>query len=215
MWPKQRIAQRYTNSSGLGCFHSAGSFISQGIANIPVAGLLVTFSVITTKYGSAFAHSLPSHLLSRVMGVVVTGMAPIVVHFGGKNKQNGHEQENSARTGPRSSTSSGSDSGRKSADEGPLGPLPSFLPRGIEIPSIGYAHSETTTGPERADSVSLTRYLAISHDLDGNAVHTSFRTAWSSAHIVIPVGMATGFASVWPSDTFLLQVCDFEQTSLQ
>lgn len=112
-------------------FRSAGSFISQGIANVPVAVLLVSFSVVTTKYGSAFAHSLPSHVLSRVMGVVVAGMAPVVVQFGGK-KLDQQVTEDAAHAAAASSSSS-------SAGANLLDPLPSFLPKGIEIPSVGYA----------------------------------------------------------------------------
>ena len=125
---------------------SAGSFISQGIANVPVAGLLVTFSVMTTKYGSAFAHSLPSHMLSRVMGVVVAGMAPVVVHFGGKKKQEQEVNEHGAQALERSSSSSSSSSSSGNNSVAPgivgdatLGSLPSFLPKGIEMPSVGYA----------------------------------------------------------------------------
>jgi hypothetical protein len=40
-------------------------------------GPQVMFSTMTAKYGVAFAHSLPSHLLSRVMGAVIMGMAPV------------------------------------------------------------------------------------------------------------------------------------------
>lgn len=91
---------------------------------------------MTTKYGSAFAHSLPSHMLSRVMGVVVAGMAPVVVHFGGKKKRERQVVEHDVCDVLESSSSSVAPA---DADDTPLGSLPSFLPRGIEMPSIGYA----------------------------------------------------------------------------
>jgi hypothetical protein len=65
------------------------------------------------------------------MGVVVAGMAPVVVQFGGK-KLDQQVTEDAAHAAAASSSSS-------SAGANLLDPLPSFLPKGIEIPSVGYA----------------------------------------------------------------------------
>lgn len=123
------------------------------------------------------------------MGVVVVGMAPVVVHFGGKKKQEQQEEDIGHATSANSS----------SADDNVLGPLPSILPKGIKIPSLGYApkwiaapaaqpgYTACASQKIIGDVLRVNRYWAISHDVNGQPVHTSFRTAWSSAHIVIPV----------------------------
>ena len=53
---------------------SRGSWVLYVVLVLPMQ---VMFSTMTAKYGVAFAHSLPSHLLSRVMGAVIMGMAPV------------------------------------------------------------------------------------------------------------------------------------------
>ena len=115
----------------LACSASGYALISQGVGNLPVAALLVSFSVMTTKYGSAFAHSLPSHLLSRVMGVVVAGMAPVVVLFGKKKSP----PQPAAATDMVAPPAAEDTTGRP---VNPLGPLPSWVPE--ELSSMKAVH---------------------------------------------------------------------------
>lgn len=104
----------------LACSVSGYALISQGVGNLPVAALLVSFSVMTTKYGSAFAHSLPSHLLSRVMGVVIAGMAPVVVLFGKKKTPAAVTDE----AAPPATTEDPAAVNTTGRPVNPLGPLP-------------------------------------------------------------------------------------------
>lgn len=135
----------------MSCAAGAGSYILQGTAIVPVAALLVTFSVMTTRLGSNFAHSLPSHILSRVMGVFVMGMAPVVVWCGGKKQA--------------ASTAVGA------------GDEPENQPAAQPVPS------SPLLGPLPAGTPELLRSTP------------GIAEAWAAAHIIVPIGLVTGFAS--------------------
>jgi hypothetical protein len=98
---------------------TCGAVFLRSVANLPAAGLLVSFSVFFTQAGGAFAHSLPSHLLARVMGVVIICMVPIVLFLGGKKNKHG---DASALVAAASSA------GESSVLVGPLGPVPDWTP---------------------------------------------------------------------------------------
>ena len=89
-----RMSQHKINGTALlagtlACSTGAATYLAQGVANLPAAGLLVAFSVLFTQAGGAFAHSLPSQLLTRVMGVVILATVPVVLFCGGKKATGG------------------------------------------------------------------------------------------------------------------------------